>query len=175
MKSILLVIDVQNDFIDGALGTKEAIATLPNIIKKINNFDGEVIFTRDIHDENYLSTQEGKYLPVLHCIKNTYGWQIAKEADDYRVKNKCMTFDKGVFGSIECAEYVKDQFENGNIDKITLIGYCTDICVVSNALIIKALCPELEIHVDSTCCAGVTPDKHKAALETMASCQIIID
>lgn len=175
MKSVLLVIDVQNDFIDGALGSKEAAASLPNVIEKIEKFNGQVIFTRDTHEENYLSTQEGKNLPVKHCIKNTDGWQIVKKADEYRIKNNCMVFDKVTFGSTECAEYIKKQFESGEIDKVTLIGYCTDICVVSNALILKATCPELELHVDSSCCAGVTPEKHKAALETMASCQIIID
>ena len=175
MKSILLVIDVQNDFIDGALGSKEAVASLPNVIEKIEKFDGQVIFTRDAHEDDYLNTQEGKYLPVKHCIINTDGWQIAKKADEYRIKNNCMVFDKSAFGSIECAEYIKKQFESGEVDKVTLIGYCTDICVVSNALILKATCPELELHVDSSCCAGVTPEKHKAALETMASCQIIID
>ncbi|MDO5332192.1 MAG: isochorismatase family cysteine hydrolase [Bacillota bacterium] len=174
MNSLLLVVDVQNDFIDGSLGSKEAISTLPNIIKKVKNFNGDVVFTRDTHDENYMSSQEGKNLPVVHCVKNTNGWQLADELEAFRKDNNCKVFDKPTFGSVECAEYIKELFDNKKVDEVTLIGYCTDICVVSNALIIKAMMPELKLKVDSKCCAGVTPQKHNSALETMASCQIEI-
>ena len=172
MKPILLVVDVQNDFIDGSLGTSEAVLALPKIINKIKQFDGEVVFTRDTHFANYMDTQEGKNLPVMHCIKDTDGWQIAKEADDFRIRNSCKVFDKPTFGSLECAEYIKSLYDAGKVSEVTLIGFCTDICVISNALLLKAAMPELKLSVDASCCAGVTPAKHDAALEIMRSCQI---
>lgn len=165
MKKILLVIDFQNDFIDGSLGTKEAQAIIGNVVKKIESYEEKNRFaTQDTHFEDYLSTQEGKNLPVLHCQKGTFSWEIRKEAQLGFAK----IFEKNSFGSIELAQFVKAQ----DIDEVELIGICTDICVVSNALLIKAFAPEVKIKVDVSCCAGVTPESHLAAIETMKSCQI---
>ncbi len=163
MKKTLIVIDMQNDFIDGSLGTKEAKAIVKNVKEKISNYKacgGEIIYTRDTHGENYLSTSEGKNLPVVHCVKDTWGWQIA----DGLYKDGCEVIDKPSFGYTG--------WERFAFEKIELCGLCTDICVVSNALILKAVFPEIEIVVDSSCCAGVTPETHRAALETMKMCQI---
>ncbi len=165
----LIVVDMQNDFIDGALGTKEAVAIVPKVKAKIESFDGKVIFTRDTHSENYLSTQEGANLPVEHCIKGTDGWQIRDELDALR---KSEAVDKPSFGSVELAEMLKNEEEK--IESIELIGLCTDICVISNAMIIKAYLPETPIEIDASCCAGVTPESHNRALDAMAVCQIKI-
>lgn len=165
MKKILIVVDMQKDFIDGSLGTKEAQAIVPNVKKKIEEYKArgdEVIFTRDTHYENYLETNEGKHLPVKHCIKDTFGWQIAEELDT----DGCVCIDKETFGFNHWKELGED------IESIELVGLCTDICVVSNALILKATCPEADIAVDASCCAGVTPESHQAALTTMKMCQI---
>ena len=159
----LIVIDMQNDFIDGALGTKEAEAIVENVKSKINLYkenNGRVIFTRDTHGSNYLDTPEGKKLPVTHCVKGTKGWEIA----DGLYFDGCEVIDKPSFGFTGWDKY--------SFDEIELIGLCTDICVVSNALILKALFPESDISVDASCCAGVTPESHKAALLTMKMCQI---
>ena len=166
----LIVVDMQNDFIDGALGTKEAVAILPAVKTKIENFEGRVLFTRDTHETDYLETQEGKNLPVEHCIKGTDGWQIRPELDALRKEE---AVDKPSFGSVALAQMLKayDTYEE-KIDEITLIGLCTDICVISNAMIIKAYLPETPIFVDAACCAGVTPESHERALDTMAICQI---
>lgn len=167
MKKALIVVDMQNDFISGALGTNEARA----IVEKTKSYlraaraaGTEVIFTRDTHRENYLSTQEGKNLPVAHCIENTAGWEIADGL--YEAGERI--FDKPVFGSVELASFVKAE----NYDDVELIGVCTDICVVSNALLIKAYAPETVVSVNASLCAGVTPEKHLAALETLRSCQV---
>ncbi len=163
MKKTLIVVDMQNDFIDMALGTKEAVAIVPKVKAKIAEYvnDGnEVIFTRDTHGENYLETNEGKNLPVPHCIKGTHGWEIF---DGLYVEGSKI-IDKPNFG---WKNWDKEDFE-----EVELVGLCTDICVVSNALIIKATHPEIKVSVDSQCCAGVTPETHKAALETMKMCQI---
>lgn len=165
-EKLLIVVDMQNDFIDGALGTKEAIEILPDVCKKIEEFDGEVVFTMDTHNENYAETQEGFKLPVPHCIKGTHGWELNDEIKELSIN--CKIFEKPTFGSIELANYVK----KGDYKYIELIGVCTDICVVSNALLIKAFLPETPIFVDSFCCAGVTPESHLKALDTMRSCQI---
>lgn len=165
MKKTLIVVDMQKDFIDGALGTKEAVSILPNVIKKIKEYreaGDEIIFTRDTHGENYLESSEGKNLPVVHCIKNTEGWQIPDNID---IK-EALHIDKPSFGYTKWNEY--------NFEEIELIGLCTDICVVSNALILKALFPEVTISVDASCCAGVSPETHKAALDTMSCCQVKI-
>ena len=162
-----IVIDTQNDFITGVLGTKEAAAVLPNIKKKIDAYiaaGDEVIFTRDTHEENYLETNEGRHLPVPHCVKGTEGWQVVKEIDC----PDCKHIDKPTFGYIHWSE----QFKDSRISGIEIIGVCTDICVISNALILKAVFPEIDISVDASCCAGVTPATHKAALTAMKSCQI---
>lgn len=163
MKRTLIVIDMQNDFISESLGTKEAQAIVPNVKKKIEEYKArgdEIIFTRDTHQNDYLSTNEGKHLPVEHCIEGTHGWQIA---DDLEVEG-CRYIDKPTFGWTHWGIH--------NFEEIELVGLCTDICVVSNALILKATFPEINITVDASCCAGVTPESHKAALTTMKMCQI---
>ncbi|WP_100065276.1 cysteine hydrolase family protein [Miniphocaeibacter massiliensis] len=171
MKDFLIVVDMQNDFIDGALGTEESVDIVPKVINKIKEFDGEVIFTRDTHDKNYLQTLEGKNLPIEHCIKNTYGWEIKKEIDELRLTEP---IDKVTFGSDELALALKERNSKDRINSITLIGLCTDICVISNALLIKSFLPEVNIIVDSKCCAGVTKESHNNALEAMKACQINI-
>ena len=171
MKNILIVVDMQNDFIDGALGTKEAVAIVPKVEEKIRNFDGEVFFTRDTHENWYLETQEGKNLPVVHCIRDTEGWQIRKELDAFR---KTEPVDKDTFGSTDLAGELVAINEDEEIGSITLVGLCTDICVISNALLIKASLPEVPIYVDASCCAGVTPESHENALKAMEMCQIKI-
>ena len=169
MKKLLIVIDMQNDFINGALETEEAQAIVPNVKAKIEEYRNQghdIIFTRDTHFDNYLCTQEGKKLPVEHCISGTRGWEIAEElcADQVRTMR---TIDKTSFGYSHWLDYTLYRF-----DEIELCGLCTDICVVSNALIIKACVPETPITIDARCCAGVTPETHKAALTTMKMCQI---
>lgn len=163
MKKTLIVVDMQNDFIDMALGTKEAVAIVENVRAKIKEYvdnGDEIIFTRDTHYSNYLETPEGEKLPVPHCIKGTVGWEIA----DGLYVDGCKIIDKPNFGWPNWGE---ESFES-----VELIGLCTDICVVSNALIIKAVFPDAQVKVDSSCCAGVTPQTHSAALETMKMCQI---
>ncbi len=169
MKQILIIVDMQNDFIDGALGTKEAVAIVPKVEDKIRNFDGEVFFTRDTHENWYLETQEGKNLPVPHCIRGTEGWQIRKELDALR---KTEPIDKETFGSTDLAADLLALHEDEEISSITLVGLCTDICVISNALLLKATLPEVPIYVDAACCAGVTPESHENALKAMEACQI---
>ena len=164
----LIVVDMQKDFIDGALGTKEAQAIVPNVRKKIEEFDGEVIFTRDTHHKDYLSTQEGRNLPVEHCIEGTAGWEIDKSLQPFC---KGLVVNKPTFGSMALAEEI---WERGEAQEITLVGLCTDICVISNAMLLKAAMPEVPIIVDRACCAGVTPQSHENALEAMKMCQITI-
>lgn len=166
MKKILVVVDMQNDFIDGALGTKEAEAIVPYVKMLIESFDGKVIFTRDTHFENYMDTQEGKNLPVPHCIKGTEGWHIRAELDALRTTDPV---DKLTFGSKDLVEILKNE---GEIGEITFIGLCTDICVISNAMVVKAFYPEIPLKVDAKACAGVTPESHRRALESMKMCQI---
>lgn len=161
----LIVVDVQNDFVTGTLGTPEAQAIIPNVKAKIQEYLGnnhQIIFTRDTHQGNYLETNEGKNLPVPHCIEGTEGWNIV---DGLEVPN-CSYINKPTFG---WTNWNTELFE-----EIEIIGLCTDICVVSNALILKAIFPEIKITVDASCCAGVTPESHKSALETMKMCQINI-
>ncbi|MBQ6833764.1 MAG: cysteine hydrolase [Lachnospiraceae bacterium] len=174
MKNILIVVDMQKDFVDGSLSTKEAVTIVDTVVKKVKEFDGEVIFTRDTHYENYMDTQEGKNLPVVHCVKDTDGWQIIPELRELCGERNAKCYDKPTFGCKVLAEDLKQRYDNGEIASVELVGLCTDICVVSNALLIKAFMPELPVSVDSACCAGVTPEKHNAALETMRSCQIMV-
>ena len=171
MKDVLIVVDMQKDFIDGALGTNEANSIVNKVIDKIKNFDGEIIFTRDTHYDNYMDTQEGKKLPVKHCIKDSEGWDIEKEIDSLRTEDM-KVFDKPTFGSVELAKYLSS---NEELESVTLIGLCTDICVISNAMLIKAFMPEVKVVVDASCCAGVTPDSHNNALEAMKMCQIEVE
>ena len=164
----LIVVDMQVDFITGSLGSELATAIVPNVVEKVKNFDGKVIFTRDTHFEDYMTTQEGKNLPVTHCIKGSDGWQICKELIPY-VET---VVDKLTFGSIELPEVIKSFGEP--IEKIELCGLCTDICVISNAIVLKAAFPETPITVDSSCSAGVTVESHNNALNAMKSVQIEI-
>ena len=168
---VLVVIDMQNDFIDGALGTPEACAIVPAVVDKIRNFDGLVLATRDTHGADYLNTQEGRNLPVEHCIKGTKGWELNPEISELI---KETPIDKPTFGSRELGMRLKELAQHENIENITLIGVCTDICVISNAMIIKAFLPEVPVTVVKECCAGVTPESHLRALEAMRSCQIEI-
>lgn len=163
MKKTLIVIDMQKDFIDGSLGTKEAEAIVENVKRKIAKYQAagdEIIFTRDTHQNNYLETNEGKHLPVKHCIEGTDGWKIA---DGLEVPD-AIYINKPSFGYMNWREY--------DFEEVELVGLCTDICVVSNALIIKATYPEIKVSVDASCCAGVTPESHQAALTTMKMCQV---
>ena len=170
MRKILIVIDMQNDFIDGALGTAEAVGIVEAVKEKIRSYPPkDVIATMDTHFENYMQTQEGRYLPVSHCVRGTEGWEIRPEIVDLLKGAK--VYEKPTFGSMQLAEDLKAAAEKEEIE-LELIGLCTDICVVSNALLLKAQMPEVRISVDASCCAGVTPQKHEAALETMRSCQI---
>lgn len=175
MKNLLIVIDMQNDFVDGALGTKEAVAVVDKVSDKITEFDGDIILTYDTHSDNYINTKEGKSLPVPHCIKGTHGWQLNKKISASLADKSYKAFEKPTFGSTELVQYIKTNYNPDEI-KIELVGLCTDICVVSNALLIKAAFPETELSVDACCCAGVTPESHNAALLTMKMCQVnIID
>lgn len=161
----LIVVDMQNDFIDGSLGTKEAVAIVPKVKQKIADArakGSEVIFTRDTHYDDYLQTNEGKHLPVVHCVEESKGWEISSELD----ASSSTIINKNTFGYTGWTDF--------DFEEVELVGLCTDICVVSNALIIKALFPEIKVSVDASCCAGVTPEAHEAALATMRSCQIEI-
>lgn len=168
---VLVVIDMQNDFIDGSLGTPEAVAIVPDVVEKIKNFKGTIFYTRDTHEETYLDTHEGKNLPVPHCIKGTGGWML-----NPMIEESCRgeIIDKPTFGSKILGEKLKELDEKEAVTSITLVGLCTDICVISNALLIKAFLPETVITVDASCCAGVTVESHKRALDAMKVCQIQI-
>ena len=172
MQNILIVVDMQNDFIQGALGTKEAMAILPAAASKIRSFSGRVFFTRDTHHADYLTTQEGKKLPVPHCLEGTAGWQLHPALSALCTEEP---INKITFGSSELALRLQALNETETIQSITLIGLCTDICVISNALLLKAFLPEAEIIVDAACCAGVTPQSHQTALQAMKACQIQIE
>lgn len=170
MKKILIVVDMQNDFIDGSLGTKEAVDILSKVKSKIEEYRQSghpVIYTRDTHTDDYLDTQEGKKLPVVHCIKDTPGWAILSQLDT----RDSIIIDKPTFGSAAMMTYITENYPGADFE---LIGLCTDICVISNALLLKAFLPETRISVDASCCAGVTPASHKNALEAMRMCQIDI-
>lgn len=166
MKKLLIVVDMQNDFVTGVLGTKEAEAIVPDVAAYIKDFDGKVIFTRDTHDENYLNTQEGKKLPVTHCIKGSTGWEIIPELKPLAEGKD--VFDKPTFGSLALADYLKEN----TFSEIQLCGVCTGICVISNAVLAKAAQPDTPIKVLSSLCACVTPDSHSIALEAMKTCHI---
>lgn len=162
----LIVVDMQVDFITGSLGSRDAEAIVPRVEARVKDFDGTVIFTRDTHTEDYLSTQEGRKLPVAHCIKGTDGWQICAELRPYAKE----ILDKETFGSVELAQYILAKGEE--IEEITLCGLCTDICVISNAMLLKAAFPEVRITVEASLCAGVTPQSHATALSAMRAVQI---
>lgn len=173
MKHFLVVVDIQNDFVSGALGTKEASAIIDNAAKFIKEFDGEIFVTYDTHFEDYLNSSEGKKLPVIHCVKNTKGWQLNEKIEEALKVKDYTAIEKLTFGSTELPKLIKEKAGEDDFD-ITLIGLCTDICVVSNALILKASFYEKEVLVKENCCAGVTPESHNAAIKTMQMCQINI-
>ncbi len=172
MRKILIVIDMQNDFIDGVLGTPEAVTIVDHVVEEIKKYPvSDIIATRDTHGENYLDTQEGQNLPVPHCIKGTQGWELHPRIAE--ALEGAVIIDKPTFGSTELAHRLARLAQGDELD-ITLVGLCTDICVVSNALLIKAALPETPVRVIAGCCAGVTPESHQAALKTMGMCQIQI-
>lgn len=172
MRKILIVIDMQNDFIDGTLGTGEAVSIVEAVKEKVRSYPEEDIYaTMDTHESDYLDTQEGRNLPVKHCIRGSIGWEI--RTDIRELLESAKIYEKPTFGSVRLAEELKRLSESEEIE-LELVGLCTDICVVSNALLLKAYMPEVKISVDASCCAGVTPETHLAAIETMESCQIEI-
>lgn len=173
MKKILIVVDMQNDFVDGSLGTKEAAGIVDSVAAKIQSFKGEIIATLDTHQHNYLETAEGKKLPVPHCIRMTNGWLLNEKVLAALSKKEYRLIEKNTFGSTELVEEIRRIKGDGEIE-IEFVGLCTDICVVSNVLLLKAYFPETTMRVDAGCCAGVTPETHRAALETMKMCQIEI-
>ena len=172
MQNILIVVDMQNDFIDGALGTPEAVAIVPAAAEKIRSFPGPVLFTRDTHTTDYLNTQEGRNLPVVHCVKGTPGWELRPEL---QALCKTAPIDEPTFGSAKLGELLLAMDREDPIASVTLIGLCTDICVISNALLVKAFLPEVPVTVDAACCAGVTPESHRNALAAMKMCQIAVE
>lgn len=167
----LIVVDVQNDFVDGSLGTKEAVEMLPRLIEKLEKISAEgktdIIFTQDTHGENYLETQEGKLLPVTHCVKKTYGWEIVPELEEF-VERAREVIEKKSFGSTRLPSLLKPY------EEVEFVGLCTDICVISNALLVKAFYPEQTVSVDASCCAGSSLENHKKAIDVMKNCQCII-
>ena len=170
---VLVVVDMQNDFITGSLGTKEAQAIVEKVCEKIRGFDGEVLFTLDTHGPDYLETQEGRLLPVAHCIKGTPGWEL-----EPRVRALCKTtpIEKPTFGSTGLADVLQAKhIYGGGLDEVVFVGLCTDICVVSNALLVKARLPEVPLTVDASCCAGVTPEAHQHALAVLRSCLVNVE
>ena len=169
---LLVVVDMQKDFIDGALGTPEACAIVDAVVKEIEEFSGEVVYTMDTHDKEYLTTQEGANLPVLHCIRETEGWQLEERMKALAIKNQSKIFEKPGFGSMELANYVMALDKEKELSRVVLVGLCTDICVISNAMLIKAAVPEVKIEVKESCLAGVSIESHKNALEAMKMCQI---
>lgn len=171
MKHFLIVVDMQKDFVDGSLGTPEAQAIVKNVVKKIENHEGPILATLDTHEVNYLDSAEGKKLPVEHCIRNTPGWLLDAQVAKALSGKRCISVEKKTFGSVDLPNLISDIAE-GEPFRMELIGLCTDICVVSNALLLKAHFPEMEISVAASCCAGVTPEAHRAALNVMKSCQI---
>ena len=173
MKNILIVVDMQKDFVDGALGTPEAVAIVPAVCEKIRQFDGDIFVTYDTHPADYLSTAEGQKLPVVHCVEDTPGWQLDVNVAAALEGKAYTALRKPTFGSTDLPFFISNLVGEEKLS-ITLIGLCTDICVVSNALLLKAHFPEQKIAVDAACCAGVTPTSHDAALQTMAMCQIDI-
>lgn len=171
MKKVLVVVDMQNDFVDGALGTKEACGIVENVVSKIENFEGKIFVTLDTHQNNYMETSEGKKLPVPHCIRMTNGWLLNEKVRDALSDKDYKIIEKKTFGSTKLVKKIQKIKKNDDME-IEFVGLCTDICVVSNVLLLKAYFPEVKMTVDAGCCAGVTPASHKAALETMKMCQI---
>ena len=176
MQNFFIVVDMQNDFIDGALSNKDAQRIVENVVKRTQqaSYDGDnIIFTRDTHLDDYLeNTKEGEYLPIKHCIKGTKGWQICDALKRFELNHPVI--DKPTFGSLTLAKLIKDADNIDPVGRVTLVGVCTDICVISNAMLIKASVPNAEIIVDASCCAGVTKESHQNALKAMTACHIKI-
>ncbi len=172
MSKLLVVIDMQEDFTYGALHNDEAIAVIPKVVEKVKNYDGMVVFTRDTHTPEYMDTQEGRKLPVVHCVKDTRGWEIVEPLQKLVDENHYKVFDKPAFGSVELMQAVVLKDCYSKLEEIELVGVCTDICVISNAMLLKNALPEVTIKVDSSCCAGVSVESHKTALEAMKACHI---
>jgi len=174
MKKVLVVVDMQNDFVDGSLGTQEAVAIVPNVTKKIRTFDGDEIFvTYDTHHDNYPDTLEGKKLPVIHCIENTHGHELSPQILAALEGREYHSIVKESFGTFSILQELKSRYPGEEME-FELVGLCTDVCVVTNALILRTGFPDARIKVDASCCAGITPETHEAALATMNSCQIDI-
>lgn len=177
---ILVVVDMQNDFITGSLGTAEAVKIVPAVAETIRSFVGAIAVTQDAHGADYLNTQEGKKLPVPHCCAGTDGWELDGSVQEALAARAAAgatvrTFPKGTFGSVELGEWLREQNAAAGVEEIVLVGLCTDICVISNALLAKAFLPEVPVTVDAACCAGVTPNSHHNALAAMKMCQIAIE
>jgi nicotinamidase-related amidase len=170
----LIVIDMQNDFVSGSLGSEAAADILPKVEKRVESFDGEVLFTKDTHDADYLNTQEGKKLPVSHCIRGSEGWKLAGKLEELAEKTGAAIYEKGTFGSLKLGERLAEENSKEPIDSVEFMGVCTDICVISNAMILKAYLPETEMIVNASCCAGVTEKSHENALDAMRACQITV-
>jgi len=170
----LVVIDMQNDFITGSLGTEQAQMILPKVVSKVESYDGNVVFTKDTHMADYLETQEGRNLPVKHCMINEKGWNFGGQLESMVQESGWRVYEKHTFGSLELASDLQYENIKEPIEEIELCGLCTDICVISNALLLKAYMPEVSIYVDAACCAGATPQGHENALEVMKACQIIV-
>lgn len=178
---LLVVIDMQNDFIDGALGTPEAQAIVPHVVAKIREYRRDtnniILFTKDTHFEDYLYTLEGKNLPVPHCIRGTNGWALNEQIQN-QLDDSAKIIEKRTFGYQDWVNYLIEHFGYevlSEVESIEVVGLCTDICVISNVMILKSIFDNIPITVDSKCCAGVTPQSHNNALEAMKMCQIQVD
>jgi len=174
-QTVLVVVDMQNDFIDGVLGTPEAVHITPEVIRLVHEFEGRVVFTQDTHFSDYLSTQEGQHLPVIHCIEHTPGWELQRDLKAYQSVHHSPIFKKHTFGSTALAQTLVRWHNETPLTAITLVGLCTDICVISNASLIKAYLPEVPLHVIASACAGVTPQSHDNALSALRMIQVNID
>lgn len=174
MARILIVVDMQKDFIDGSLGTAEAVKIVEPVTELVRDWNGPVLFTMDTHTEDYLNTQEGHNLPITHCMKGTDGWKLPEGLAQLQAGKNCPVFEKPAFGSPELARHLAVMNLTEPVEEVVLVGLCTDICVISNAMLIKAFLPEVPVAVKSGCCAGVTPESHERALEAMRMCQIEI-
>ncbi len=174
MNNILVVVDMQNDFITGSLGSKAAEKIVENVIEKIKNFDGKIAFTRDTHYDDYMESREGKNLPVMHCVENTKGWEIEEKIKTLQLEKEAPVFDKITFGSKRLGDFLLYMDRLQKVDEVHFVGLCTDICVISNAFLAQAYLPEATIVIDSKCCAGVTQESHETALKAMANCQMKI-
>ncbi len=173
-QTCLVVVDVQNDFVSGSLGSAEARAMLPRLMERVRRHEGPLLFTRDTHYNDYLATREGRLLPVVHCEESTWGWQIDPELAALRRERGARVFDKETFGSTALGAALAEMAAKKELDAVEFAGLCTDICVVSNALLARSFAPQLEVRVDASCCAGTSPAAHRAALDVMASCQVIV-